>query len=98
QCFVLKRAGVPWYSPGLATLGAVLLVVALAQRRSIPRVIALLLITAFAGFQWIFLLSFTRLPAYDGPARAGKPIPAFSTTGADGTTFTDADLRDGSRH
>jgi hypothetical protein len=96
--FWLKHLAMPWYSPVLATLGACLLVVALAHRRSIPRVIALVLVAAFAGLQWYFLVVLFKLPAYEGPARAGQPIPAFSTTFADGRPFTEEDLRDGSRH
>jgi len=96
--FGLKHLAVPWYSPVLATLGAFLLLVAVARRRSIPRLIALGLVAALAGFQWYFLGSLIKLPAYEGPAQAGKQLPAFSTTLADGRPFTDADLRDGSRH
>ncbi len=89
---------VPWYSPVLATLGAILLCVAVARRRSIPRWTALVLVTALAGLQWYFMLVMMKLPEYTGPARAGERIPAFSTTFAYGRTFTDEDLRDGSRH
>lgn len=96
--FGLKHLGVPWYSPALATLGALLLLVAVARRVTIPRVLGLLLVAALAGFQWYFLGSLMRLPAYEGPAQAGKPFPAFSATLADGRSFTDADLRNGSRH
>ena len=88
----------PWYSPVLATLGAFLLVVAVARRRSIPRVLALVLVAAFAGLQWYFLVVLMKLPPYEGPARAGQPTPAFHSTFADGRPFTDADLRDGARH
>src|SRR5438105_4544997 len=96
--FSLKHLAVPWYSPVLATLGALLLLVAVARRRSVPRVIALLLVGVFAGFQWYFLVSLIKLPAYEGPAQEGKQFPAFRTTLADGRPFTEADLRDGSRH
>jgi hypothetical protein len=95
--FGLKHLAVPWYSPVLATLGVALLVVAVAHRRSIPRVIGLVLVAAFAGLEWYFLVSLMKLPAYEGPAQAGKPFPAFTATLADGRPFTDADLRDGSR-
>jgi hypothetical protein len=95
--FSLKYLFVPWYSPVLATLGACLLLGAVALRRSIPRVIAFVLVAACAGLQWYFLVSLMKLPAYDGPAQAGKPLPSFSATLADGRPFTEADLRDGSR-
>jgi hypothetical protein len=96
--FGLKYLVVPWYSPVLATLGALLLVVAAICRGSIPRVIALVLVTAFAGLQWYFLTVLMKLPEYAGPARAGQPIPAFRGTLADGRPFTEEDLRDGARH
>jgi hypothetical protein len=95
--FGLKIMGVPWYSPALATLGALLLLVAVVRRRTIPRMIALVLIAALAGFEWFVLGSLMKLPAYEGPAQAGKQFPVFHATYADGQTFTDADLRDGSR-
>ena len=96
--FWLKHLAVPWYSPILATLGAFLLLVAASRRRSIPRVIALVLVAAFAGLQWYFLAVLMKLPDYEGPARAGQPFPVFHSTFADGRPFTEADLRDGSRH
>jgi hypothetical protein len=94
----LKFLGVPWYSPILATVGAFLLVLSTARRRSIPRVAALVLVAALAGLQWYFVGVLLKLPGYDGPARAGQPMPAFHSTLADGRSFTDDDLRDGSRH
>jgi hypothetical protein len=95
--FSLKQLFTPWYAPALATIGAVLLLVAVARRRTIIRVLALVVILAVAGLQWLVLGSLMKLPAYEGPARAGQPFPAFQTAFADGRTFTDADLRDGSR-
>jgi arginine exporter protein ArgO len=93
----LKYLFVPWYSPVLATLGAFLLLGALARRRSIPRVIALVLVAACAGLQWYLLVALMKLPSYEGPAQAGKQLPAFSATLADGRAFTEADFQDGSR-
>jgi hypothetical protein len=95
--FGFKYLFVPWYTPALATLGAVLLLVSVVRRRSIPRVVFLLLIAAFAGLQWYFLGSLMKLPDYQGPVQAGKQLPAFNSSYADGRPFTDADLRDGSR-
>jgi hypothetical protein len=88
---------VPWYSPVLATVGAVLLLAAVAQRRSIPRILGLVLLTAFAGLEWYALGWLVKLPDYEGPARPGEPFPAFRTALADGRPFTDRDLRDGTR-
>jgi hypothetical protein len=95
--FLLSMVGVPWYSPVLATLGVVLVLVSLVRRRSIPRVVTLVLLTALAAFEWYTLVVLMKLPAYEGPARAGQPFPAFRTAYADGRPFTDEDLRDGSR-
>jgi len=95
--FSLKFLFVPWYSPVLATLGAFLILGALASRRSIPRVIALVLVAAFAGFQWYVFVALMKLPAYAGPAQAGRQLPAFSASLADGRSFTDAHFRDGSK-
>ena len=99
--FVQFRLGylrTPWYSPGLATVGALLLVFAVARRVTVVRVLALLLVVGLAGFQWFALGWLMRLPAYEGTVRAGERFPAFSGTKADGSSFSDADLRDGSRH
>src|SRR5262245_17276925 len=52
--FSLKPLGVPWYAPILATLGVALLIVALIRRRTVSRVIALVLVTALAGYEWYF--------------------------------------------
>jgi hypothetical protein len=93
----LKLLFDPWYSPALATLGAALLLVSVARRCSIPRVVALVLVAALAGLQWYFLVSLVKLPDYEGPAQAGKQLPEFRTTLADGRPFTTSDLRDGSR-
>jgi hypothetical protein len=95
--FGLKIVGVPWYTPVLATLGAVLLAVSLIRQRTVPRAVVLALVAALAGFEWYTLGSLLRLPAYDGPARPGRPFPAFRAAYADSRPFTDADLRDGSR-
>jgi hypothetical protein len=95
--FALQIMKTPWYSPVLATVGAVLLVVAVVRRRSIPRVIGLVLVAGFAGLQWYFLGVLMKLPDYQGP-EAGRPVPTFAATLADGRTFRDNDLRDGARH
>src|SRR5438876_12419781 len=49
QFFVLKKFFVPWYGPAMATLGVLLLILAVARRRSVTRVIALVFVAAFAG-------------------------------------------------
>jgi hypothetical protein len=87
----VHRLTVPWYLPGSATLGAVFLVVALWQGRTVWRWLALLLVLLVAGAEWAILAS-ARLPAYTGPVEEGKPFPAFTTVRADGSTFTQHDL------
>src|SRR6266705_4116944 len=77
------------------TLFRSLLLGSLARRRSITRIVALVLIVALAGFQWFFLIHVAKLPSYEGPARAGLKMPAFQTALADGRTFSDKDLQDG---
>ncbi|HYV35123.1 MAG TPA: hypothetical protein VE988_05430 [Gemmataceae bacterium] len=86
---------VPWYLPAFTTLGAVLLLLSWRQRTSITRIVTFGLITTLAAFQWFFFISLTQLPVYQGPAQAGKVIPAFTTTLASGGTFTDKTLQDG---
>jgi hypothetical protein len=95
--FSLKFLFTPWYMPALATLGALLLLVSVARRRSVVRIVALLLVAGLAGFEWFLFVSLMKLPAYEGPAQPGRPFPAFHATLADGKSFTEADLRDGSR-
>jgi hypothetical protein len=85
------------YSPALATLGAILLLVAAVRRPGTARVLVLVLVVAFAGLQWFILAVRTKLPAYEGPAQAGKRLPAFRATLADGRPFTEAGLNDGTR-
>jgi hypothetical protein len=93
--YSLKHLIVPWYIPILTTLGAGLLLYSVAWRRSVVRVLTLGLVVALAGLQWYLLGVLARLPAYEGPAQAGRVIPAFRTTLANGQSFTDEDLRKG---
>jgi hypothetical protein len=95
--FGLKYLFVPWYSPILVTLGAVLLFLSVVSHRSITRIVALVLVTALAGFEWYVLTSMMKLPDYVGPAQPGKQLPHFRAMLADGRPFTEADLSDGSR-
>src|SRR5687768_12805363 len=57
----------PWYAPILATLGALLLLASLVKRFTIVRLVALVLVTVLACFQWFALLALARLPEYQGP-------------------------------
>jgi hypothetical protein len=87
----MQRLMAPWYVPCSATLGAILLIVSLWQKRTVWRILALLLVALLASAEWTFLLG-TRLPAYAGPVVEGQPFPAFTTARSDGSPFTRADL------
>src|SRR5688500_5975728 len=98
--FVQYSAGglfVPWYLPAITGVGALLVLWSLTRRFSSVRVIVLLLPVALAGLEWYTLAVEGRLPEYAGPAVAGKKLPPFQTTLADGTSFTQNDLEDGQR-
>jgi hypothetical protein len=86
-----QRLMAPWYMPGLATLGAVLVIGSLWQKRTVWRVLALLVVTLLAAAEWALLLSM-RLPDYTGPVAEGQSFPAFTAMRADGAAFTQADL------
>jgi hypothetical protein len=81
-----------WYAPILGTLGLVLIVLALKRSRSIWRWTAVVIFTLFVGFEW-FVVFAMRLPAYTGPVKARQTFPAFATTLADGSAFTQDDLK-----
>jgi cytochrome oxidase Cu insertion factor (SCO1/SenC/PrrC family) len=86
-----QRLWAPWYMPALATLGVVLVAVSLWQRRTVWRILALVVVVLLAGAEWAMLYAM-RLPPYTGPVAVGRPFPAFATTRADGTPFTQHDL------
>src|SRR5262249_36943895 len=90
--FAAKILITPWYAPVLGTLGVALIILALTRRRSIWRWTAVVIFTLLVGFQWWALLAM-RLPAYTGPVKDGQPFPASATTLADGSAFTQADLK-----
>ena len=87
----LQRLMAPWYMPALASLGVVLVVMSLLERRTVWRVFALLAVVLLAGAELAFLYAM-RLPPYTGPIAVGRPFPAFETRRADGTPFTQRDL------
>ena len=86
---------VPWYQPVLSLVGAILVLFAVAKKRSIGGGIALFLVVAMTGFQVYALGVMMKTPPYTGPVKAGLPVPTFATAYADGRTFTDRDLADG---
>ena len=93
--YALKVFREPWYVPAFTTIAALMVLVALSRRRTVTRVFLFVLITALAAFQWYFIVSLSRLPTYEGPAKMAQQVPAFQTTRADGGAFTDQDLADG---
>jgi hypothetical protein len=95
QLFVLKRLEVPWYMAALGIVGVVLMAAALWQRFALVRGLVFVAFVALAALEWYVLLVFVRLPAYAGPARVGDPVPAFTSTLADGSPLSDRDLRGG---
>src|SRR5262245_34188178 len=91
---LLLRAGrfdTPWYMPALATLGTGLVLLALWRRRSVWRILSLVLVALLAGGEWWFL-EHSRLRAYTGPLADGKPFPEFRASRAAGSSFTRADF------
>jgi hypothetical protein len=92
QVVAIHQLTRPWYLPAAATLGLILVGIALWQRRNVWRVLALLVGLLLAGAAWFVVLG-APLPAYAGPVAEGKPFPKFATVRADGTPFTERDLQ-----
>ena len=90
--FQLKHLVTPWYAPILATLGVLFMVASVWQRRGVWRIGGLVLFAAVCGLEWFFLVAAAKDPVYTGPAQPGRKAPAFSTTLANGQSFTDKDL------
>jgi hypothetical protein len=88
----MKRLFTPWYMPAMATLGVVLVMLALWNARTVWRMLALLLVVLVAGAEWAFLLAMG-VPEYTGPVAAGQPFPTFMSARADGKLFTERDLQ-----
>jgi hypothetical protein len=95
QIFVLEDLSVPWYVPILGTIGELLVIAALMRRANLGRIASFLLVGLLASLEWWYLLSFSLLPSYAGPAERGVRLPSFSVITAEGEKFSDADLRDG---
>jgi hypothetical protein len=92
----LGRLLFPWYMPALALVGVALVVVSLWQRRTVWRVLALLLVVLLSAAE-VAALGALRLPRYAGPIAVGRPFPTFEARRADGEPFTQRDLA-GDRH
>jgi hypothetical protein len=91
--YALKQLIVPWYMPILATVGAGLVLISCRQRPTVVRIASLGLVGLACAFEWYFLIALTRLPQYTGPAHVDSRVPAFTAMRADGSSFTDADLK-----
>jgi len=91
----MGHLGVPWYALALSTVGVGLLLLAVIQRVGIARIVFLALFGLFCAFQWFLVVFMSKLPAYEGPARAGDKLPAFTTKLADGSSFTEKNLESG---
>jgi hypothetical protein len=87
----LQRLMLPWYMPTAALLGVALVGASLWKRRTVWRVLALVVVVLLAGFEFM-ALNAMRLPPYAGPIAMGRPFPAFEARRADGTPFTQNDL------
>jgi uncharacterized membrane protein YraQ (UPF0718 family) len=82
----------PWYLPLTATIALVFVALSLRRKRTLWRWLAALVVFFIAGFEFTFLFA-TRLPPYAGPLNIGQPYPVFQTQRADGSPFTQTDLR-----
>lgn len=94
QVFGAKLLVTPWYLPIAGSAAALGALYASSRGWRWLRVGIALLCVALAGFEWFFLLSATRLPAYQGPIAAGSALPAFHATLADGTPIDESYFRD----
>jgi hypothetical protein len=85
----------PWYAPILATVGVLFLIASVAQRPGVARMIGLVLLVAVCALEWFMVLVAFKAPPYTGPGVPGQMVPAFATTRADGTEFSNRDLAKG---
>jgi len=89
-----KRLVEPWYVPILGTIGVLLMLVSVAQRPGMLRIIGLLIFIGLAGAEWYMLLG-SKLAPYAGPAKPGEKLPAFTAALADGSPFNNSNLQEG---
>jgi hypothetical protein len=87
----LRSLVMPGYMPVAALLGVALVIASLWKRRTIWRMLALVVVVLLAGFELMALYAM-RLPPYAGPIAVGRSFPAFEARRADGTPFTHNDL------
>lgn len=91
----LKDLATPWYLPALSTAGVALMILSLWRRRGIVRGLILIPFVLLCGLEWYGIGVASRTPSYAGLARPGSEIPRFASRRADGSPFTEADLRTG---
>jgi hypothetical protein len=84
----------PWYVPILASVGVLLMALSVWQRGGLWRNVGTVFFLLLCAGEWFMLLA-TTAPQYTGPAQTGRKVPAFATTLADGSSFTDRDLQNG---
>ena len=85
----------PWYAPALASLGVLVMAVSVGQRGGRFRKVGLVVFVVVCGLEWYWLAVGTMNPVYHGPAQAGRALPPFTTTLADGKVFASEDLAKG---
>jgi hypothetical protein len=93
--FRAKHLGLPWYVPVLAAIGVILMSVWAWQRPRWWRIASVVPFAIVCGLEWFIVFVATSTPTYTGPAEVGRAIPKFATALADGTPFTDDELRQG---
>ena len=76
-----KLLSVPWYALLLASVGVVLLLLAVLRRPTVWRLAALVLGGLLAGAQGYFLLVLSKVPAYTGPVVAGVHVTVNEVLG-----------------
>ena len=91
----MGRLTTPWYIPILSTAGVGIMAWSLVRRFGIFRTIGLAFFLIVCVLQWYMFAVGTLNPKYEGPARAGAELPAFTATKADGATFANSDLKNG---
>src|SRR5947209_5316579 len=91
----MGHLGLPLYALALSTVGVGLMLVAVIQRAGIARIVFLALFGLFCAFQWYLVVFMSKLPPYEGPARAGAKLPAFTTKLADGSSLTEKNMESG---
>lgn len=82
----------PWYMLGFSALALALVLTAMRRKRSVWRLLVLLVLALLTCFEAWILFSYSQNPAYAGPA-AGVRFPTdFTASLADGKPFTGTDL------